>query len=136
MGRWLPDATKFVRHHREILSTRPTWLFSSGPIGDETVDAKGREVLEVSEPVEFDEFKDSVDPRGCQVFFGAVDPNAKPIGIAERLGAPFLRLPAARKAMPSGDFRDWPAIDAWAEGIADHLEREIARLAEAVGPAR
>src|SRR4051794_30885994 len=59
MGRWLPDATKFVRHHREILSNRPTWLFSSGPIGEETVDAKGRELLAISEPIEFAEFKDS-----------------------------------------------------------------------------
>ena len=138
MGRWLPDATKFVRRHRDLLSSRPTWLFSSGPIGEETVDAKGRELLAISEPVEFAEFKDSVDPRGCQVFYGAFDPDAKPIGIAERLGAPFLRLPAARKAMPTGDFRDWPAIDAWATDIADQLDREAARLAEvlAVAPAR
>ena len=83
MGHWLPDATKFVRHHREILSSRPTWLFSSGPIGEETVDAKGRDVLVSSEPVEFAEFRDSVDPRSCQVFYGAFDPDAKPIGLGD-----------------------------------------------------
>ena len=27
-----------------------------------------------------------------------------------------------RELLPSGDFRDWPAIEAWAEGIARELE--------------
>ena len=31
------------------------------------------------------------------------------------------RMPAARDAMPEGDFRDWDAIDAWAAGIAAEL---------------
>ena len=35
----------------------------------------------------------------------------------------FMRvLPAARNALPAGDFRDWPAIEAWAEGIATELQ--------------
>ena len=33
-------------------------------------------------------------------------------------------MPAARNAMPSGDFRDWPAIDAWADQIAAALTRK------------
>jgi len=49
------------------------------------------------------------------VSFGALDPAAKPAGIAER----FVSLiGAARSALPKGDFRDWPAIDAWADEIA------------------
>jgi menaquinone-dependent protoporphyrinogen oxidase len=31
-------------------------------------------------------------------------------------------MPAARAATPVGDFRDWPAIDAWASEIASHLD--------------
>lgn len=31
-------------------------------------------------------------------------------------------MPAARDALPDGDFRDWDAIDAWAAGIAKELE--------------
>ena len=35
----------------------------------------------------------------------------------------FMRvMPEARKALPAGDYRDWPAIEAWAEGIAGELE--------------
>jgi menaquinone-dependent protoporphyrinogen oxidase len=33
-------------------------------------------------------------------------------------------LPAARNAMPTGDFRDWAEIEAWAASIADELARE------------
>lgn len=42
-------------------------------------------------------------------------------GLAERIGRPFMRMPAAKAAMPAGDFRDWPEIDAWADGIAEQL---------------
>ena len=37
--------------------------------------------------------------------------------------ARFMRLvPEARRALPVGDFRDWPAIEAWAEGIGRELQ--------------
>jgi menaquinone-dependent protoporphyrinogen oxidase len=32
-------------------------------------------------------------------------------------------MPAARDALPEGDFRDWPEIEAWAAGIARDLQR-------------
>jgi menaquinone-dependent protoporphyrinogen oxidase len=117
MGGWLGDATAFVRRHRALLQAHPTWLFSSGPIGP-LIDAKGRNPLETSVPREFDEFR-SLQPRGLKVFFGAFDPNAAPVGLAESL---MHRLPAiARDAMPAGDFRDWEVIDAWADDIAATL---------------
>lgn len=121
-GHWLKEAAGFVRKHRGVLAGRPVWLFSSGPIGTDLVDAKGRDVFETARPAEFAEFAASIHPRAEGIFFGAFDPNAEPIGFMERLGAPFLRLPAVREAMPAGDFRDWPRIEAWAEGIALELE--------------
>ena len=119
MFHWLNEATRFVRHNRASLAARPVWLFSSGPVGSDPVDAKGRDLLVTSEPKEFAEMRPALRPRGERVFFGALDPNAAPVGLAER----FMRhLPAtARDAMPAGDFRDWPAIDAWADGIAAEL---------------
>jgi len=58
------------------------------------------------------------EARSPQVFFGAYDPDAAPVGLAER----FVRhVPAAQDAMPAGDFRDWPAIEAWAAQIASEL---------------
>ncbi|MFI5261967.1 MAG: flavodoxin domain-containing protein [Candidatus Limnocylindrales bacterium] len=120
MFHWLADATRFVQRNRAALAARPLWLFSSGPLGTDLVDAKGRDVLVTSEPREFAELRPTLHPRDAHVFFGALDLDAPPIGLAER----FTRhLPAAaREAMPAGDFRDWAAIDAWAHGIADELK--------------
>jgi menaquinone-dependent protoporphyrinogen oxidase len=122
MGHWLEEATAFVRSSRERLAARPTWLFSSGPIGTAKVDAQGRSVLETSAPLEFRELGPRIGARGMQVFFGVYDPDLKPIGLAERMAAPFMRRAAIRDAT-AGDFRDWAAIEAWADGIADELVR-------------
>jgi menaquinone-dependent protoporphyrinogen oxidase len=122
LGGWLGEATTFVRRHREALAGRPVWLFSSGPTSSETVDAKGRDLLKASEPKEFAEFVRTIRPRGERVFFGRYDPGATPVGLAERAMNGFMRLvPEARRAIPAGDFRDWPAIEAWAQAIGQEL---------------
>ncbi len=122
MFHWLGDATKFVERHRATLGTRPTWLFSSGPIGTDLVDKDGRDVFEVTIPREFPHLRELIGPRGERVFFGALDPDANPIGIAERF---MTLMPAARNSLPRGDFRDWPAIDAWADEIAEALGARV-----------
>jgi menaquinone-dependent protoporphyrinogen oxidase len=47
------------------------------------------------------------------VFFGALDPSV--LGFAERMIAKAVKA-------PTGDFRDWDAIRAWAEWIAEELD--------------
>lgn len=128
LGGWLGEATTFVRRHRDELAGRPVWLFSSGPTSSETVDTKGRDLLKTSEPKEFAEFARTIQPRGEQVFFGAYDPDATPEGLAERVMNRFMRLvPEARQSLPMGDFRDWSAIEAWAQGIGREIESDPAR---------
>lgn len=125
MGRWLKEANAFARRHRSILSDKPTWLFSSGPVGTDTVDAKGNDVRVAATPKDFAELRDALHPRGEHIFWGAYDPDAKPVGLAEAIGQRILgMIPAARDALPSGDFRDWPEIDAWAGLIATQLADE------------
>lgn len=125
MFHWLKEATGFVKRNRAVLASRPVWLFSSGPVGTDTVDDEGRDVLVASEPKEFAELRAMLHPRGDRVFFGAWDPSAPAVGFAERL----VRLmPAARDAMPSGDFRDWPVIEAWADSIAAELTAPAAAV--------
>jgi menaquinone-dependent protoporphyrinogen oxidase len=122
MGGWLADAATFVRQHRDVLATRPTWLFSSGPVGREPIDAKGRDVVKASVPKEFAEFGRAIQPRDERVFFGAYDPDAEPAMMADRFMHGFMRLfPSVRQQLPAGDFRDWPAIEAWGESIAAEL---------------
>ena len=116
MGRWMKDATEYVRRNRDLLAARPVWLFSSGPVGEATTDDDGRDLREVSEPKEFPELIETVHPREHRVFFGAVDPAR--LTFAERA---LRRLPAGRELLPEGDFRDWADVDAWAEDIAVHL---------------
>ncbi|MFO7960628.1 MAG: flavodoxin domain-containing protein [Nitriliruptoraceae bacterium] len=118
MFHWLKPATKFARRHRELLVDRPVWLFSSGPVGDEKVDDKGNDLLEVSRPKEFDELHELLRPRDEKVFFGAWDPDAPAVGVAERM---MKLMPAAKGTLPTGDFRDWRAIDTWADEIAQVL---------------
>ena len=118
MFHWLKDATRFAKRHKKVLASRPLWLFSSGPLGTDTVDADGNDVLESSRPKEFDELSELLQPRDERVFFGAWDPDAPPVGAAEHL----MRLaPAGKTALPAGDFRDWDAIDAWAQEILAEL---------------
>jgi len=134
MGHWLKEATAFTREHRALLARRPTWIFSSGPVGTETVDAKGRDVRQASEPEEFAELRDGIGPRDMHVFYGAYDPDAAPVGFAEQIGGFLLRMmPKTRSAIPAGDFRDWDEIESWADAI-HHQLAQLPDAAAAAGP--
>jgi menaquinone-dependent protoporphyrinogen oxidase len=117
-GHWLAEATEFVRRHRAVLDGRPVWLFSSGPLGDETTDAQGQDLSTSAEPEELPELREAVHARDHRVFFGVLDPGS--LRMRERM---VRALPAGRQLLPEGDFRDWADIDAWAEGIASDLTR-------------
>ena len=104
MGRWLPPARDFVERHRDTLAQRPVWLFSSGPVG-------------VSPPAGMEHIADAEEVRGARahrVFDGRID--RRELGLLEK---------AALRAVhaPDGDYRDWEAVRAYANEIADELER-------------
>lgn len=119
MGKWLDEATGYIRRHRETLATRPTWLFSSGPVGDEVVDKNGKDLLEA--PPFLIRAAQDLSARGTRVFFGRWDPSDPPMNVAERL---FRILPVSKDVLPIGDFRDWSAIEGWARDIARELASE------------
>jgi menaquinone-dependent protoporphyrinogen oxidase len=115
MFHWMSEARSFASQNRGVLSRKPLWLFSSGPL--ELVDKQGRDQLEVSGPSEIDDLR-RLDPRDHQIFFGAWSREYRPVGFMER----FVNLmPAARAAFPESDLRDWPRIEAWADGIAAEI---------------
>lgn len=116
MGRWHREATEFVRHHVAVLANEPVWLFSSGPLGSRATDNQGRDLRVTAEPKEFAEFRAAIQPRGAQVFFGALD--LRKLGFRDGLVA---KLPASKDLLPEGDFRDWTVIDGWADQIARDL---------------
>lgn len=122
MFHWLKEASSFVERNREILADRPVWLFSSGPLGTDLVDEEGNDVLEASRPKEFEELEAVIRPVDEHVFFGAWDPDAPPKGMAERM---FRMMPVSKEVLPAGDFRDWDAIDTWADEIVAALRGSI-----------
>ncbi len=109
-GNWLKSAAEYLQSHEAALAQRPVWLFSSGPTGegDPVELMKGWRFPETLQPI-----ADRIQPRDIAFFGGVLDPSK--MNFAEKL------IIKAMKA-PTGDFRDWDAIEAWAQGIAAGLK--------------
>jgi menaquinone-dependent protoporphyrinogen oxidase len=120
MFHWVKEARQFVSRNQALLSSRPVWLFSSGPVGLQAKDSKGRDLRDVSGPKEIDELREEAKPRAHRVFFGALfgDRLGGSLGFTYRL---IRRSKAARESMPEGDYRDWKDVEAWADSIAEAL---------------
>jgi menaquinone-dependent protoporphyrinogen oxidase len=106
VGQWQKDAIAFLESKEKELAARPVWLFSSGPTGegDQAEIMQGWTFPEKQKPI-----AERIQPRDITIFFGAIDSNK--LGFTEKL------LIKGVKA-PTGDFRDWEAISAWAVSIA------------------
>lgn len=107
-GQWLPAAIDFVRRHEPALKTRLVWLFSVGPIGSP-------EPKPAEDPHIVSELMDRIRAREHRLFAGALLPEH--LGLGEKLTVSIM-------GAPEGDFRDWQAIRAWAEEIADAIARD------------
>jgi menaquinone-dependent protoporphyrinogen oxidase len=102
-GRWLSEAREFVKHHRTEFAAAPVWLFSSGPVG---------EGPDGTDPIDLQEMSLMATSRGHRLFGGLLDHTK--LGIFERAITSALRA-------PEGDYRPWPAIEAWSSEIAAEL---------------
>src|SRR4051812_46843298 len=128
IGSWIGDATAFVERNKALLSARPVWLFRSGPLPGSSKSQADVGLLEQALGPEhgpgsggrqrIEALSAEIHPRDHHVFFGAYDPFDGPKSMSERL----IRMtPMAKRALPSGDFRDWDEIEAWARAIASEL---------------
>ncbi len=110
MFRWRPEVVSFIKDNMALLATVPTWFFYSGPLGrgDALTLARGERYPRKLQPL-----MDIIRPRDVAVFHGFLN--------MDRLN-PFERFVFKRTADMQGDFRDWQAITAWAEGIAAWLQ--------------
>ena len=123
LGSWLKEATDFITRNERAFEGKPVWLFSSGPLGTSPVDAQGHDLVEGIDAKAGKEIGARLHARGTQVFFGAFDPSEPPASMSER----FVRMmPAFKRVLPPGDFRDWTAVDAWARQIAAELAPTMA----------
>ncbi len=105
MGRWLEPARDFVEANDETLAARPTWLFSSGPIGDPPRPA-------ADDAVQIDAVVAATNARDHRLFAGRLDKSA--LGFGERAMVLAFRV-------ADGDYRDWAEIEAWSQEIAAAL---------------
>jgi menaquinone-dependent protoporphyrinogen oxidase len=117
MGSWMKQALVFAREHRGVLASRPTWLFSSGPLGTATTDAQGQDVRQTAGPKQLPELQEMLGAREHRVFFGVS--NHTHFDLRDRL---IYAVPAGKKLLIEGDFRDWAEVDAWAKEIANALQ--------------
>lgn len=111
MGKWRKDAREVADRLASEPAGRAIWLFTVGPLGDppKPEDAKPEEEIE-----QFASER-AVDHR---LFTGKLDRSQ--LNRRERLAVRAVKA-------PEGDFRDWSAIQAWADQISDSLAALAAR---------
>ena len=112
MKRWQHDARRFLHRHASALATLPFWVFSSGPVGEDSDPAW-------TEPAKTIEAAEELGARGHVVFGGKVSETG---GFVERSMA---------RGTPEElrDMRDWDAIRGWASTIAGDLSGSTASTA-------
>jgi menaquinone-dependent protoporphyrinogen oxidase len=132
MGSWLKEGTEFLERNQSTLAEKPVWHFRSGPLPGSSKATEGVDRLtDALGPEEgpgsggrkkIDALSAAINPRDHRVFLGAFDPKDPPKSMPERL----VRLmPAAKSILPTGDFREWEAIEAWARAIAAGIDVKV-----------
>lgn len=108
-GHWLQPARALVERLGPVLAARPVWLFSSGPVGD-----PGRKLVQQmgADPVDLAALRDQTDAREHRMFAGRL--ISEHASFVQRVSLHVFRG-------IEGDFRDWHAIEQWADEIADVL---------------
>ena len=132
MGSWLKEPIGFIERNQATLAARPLWLFSSGPLPGSTAKKSGDPLEDALGPEEgpgsggrkkIAELSAATNPRDHRIFLGAYDPKDPPRAMSERL---IRMMPGSGGLLPTGDFRDWDAIEAWASEIASSLRVPVA----------
>lgn len=103
--RWMHDAVAFLRRFSEQLAERPTWLFQSGPCGDDAT------TQQVDTPRQVARLVARYGLRPPVTFGGRLHPSAAWDRMSRWMAT----------GDRAGDFRDWDALRAWARWCARSL---------------
>jgi menaquinone-dependent protoporphyrinogen oxidase len=111
MGQWLPEAVEFVSTNRSTLQRANTAFFTvCMTLHEDTPETRTR-AAGFLDPV-----RATLRPFAEGYFGGVVDPK--------RLS--FLESTILKaKGVPTGDFRDWSKIKAWAQSAYAQIDRRI-----------
>lgn len=104
-GRWQPAALNLARREADLLQARHVWLFSTGPLGADRATPPNADVGEVAS---------DTGAIGHRVFGGRLQRDR--LGWREKVSADL-------QGLPEGDHRDLGEIVAWADHVADELDR-------------
>jgi menaquinone-dependent protoporphyrinogen oxidase len=104
MGKWMPEATDFVKKNRDILGCIPVAYFLVCITLAQPTEENRAKVLSYMEPIM--KAVPEIRPLGIGTFAGALDYN--------KLSWLNKRILEAKGA-PEGDFRDWNSIRIWAQ---------------------
>ena len=107
-GHWLKDAKHLAERIAAVSPAPPVWVFSSGPLGDPPKPDE--------DPVDVAAIIALIAPVEHHVFAGKIDKSDLSFG--ERAIMVAVRA-------PEGDFRNWDEVAAWANSIADTLEKPL-----------
>lgn len=110
-GHWVAAAKDLADIVAQAKPPVPTWLFSSGPIGDPP---KPEE-----DPVDVAGIQAATAAREHRIFPGKIDKSKLSFG--EKAIMIAVRA-------PEGDYRDWEEIGAWATAIAETLTKEVIEI--------
>ena len=110
IGGWRKEAAQYLQENEAALAKLPVWIFSSGPTGegDPVELLKGWRIPEALKPA-----AERIQPRDIAVFGGALDEEK--MNVLEK-------FVIKRVIAPTGDFRDWGAVEAWGKSIAAALK--------------
>lgn len=102
-GKWLGDATEFVKKHAAALQAVPVAIFSVGLTLKEDTPENRATMAEATKGI-----TDIISPVATGMFAGKLDTKV--------LSLPMRMIIKAMKS-PEGDFRNWDTIREWAEGL-------------------
>jgi menaquinone-dependent protoporphyrinogen oxidase len=113
MGRWRKEVVKFLEANEQLLAERDVWLLSSGPTGqgDAVELLQGWRFPEGQQPI-----VDRIQPHEIVVFHGALEVDD--LNFIEKRMIKMVKS-------PTGDFRDWEEISAWATAVAETLKEPV-----------
>lgn len=112
LGKWDESAVGLLRRERAGLAAIPTWIFSSGPVGEGVATARPERL---PQPDDVADLAREIGAR-AMTFGGRVDPDDDAFA---------MQIMAT--AGLAGDWRDFRRIRAWGRGIAaDVLGRAAA----------
>lgn len=109
---WLPQALAFVHTNAALLTGRDVWLFSVGMPA--ALRGPWKALVAKEESHVLGGLVDRLRPRGHRLFSGVIEPEH-----LTRTG----RMKFQAMGLSYGDYRDWPAVDAWAREIGDDMDR-------------